>query len=197
VTWGNGFADFDNDGDLDIFVACGHLDPNVDDAQATTSYRVRNVVLMNRNERFVNGSGASGNGLQEKMSSRGLALGDLDNDGDIDVVVANSRDRPTLLRNDSSEKRNWIQVRVRGTTSNRGGVGARVSVIAGDLSQTAEVHSGRGYQSHFGNRLHFGLSERSEVDRVEVDWIGGGKDLVLNPRTKQSLTIVEGRGEER
>ena len=197
VTWGNGFADFDNDGDLDIFVACGHLDPNVDDAHATTSYQVRNVVLMNRSERFVNVSAASGNGLRQKLSSRGLALGDLDNDGDIDVVVSNSRDRPTLLRNDSSEKRNWIRVRVRGTTSNRGGVGARVSVIAGDLSQTAEVHSGRGYQSHFGNRLHFGLAERSEVDRVEVDWIGGGKDTVFNPRTRQLLTVIEGRGEKR
>jgi hypothetical protein len=111
------------------------------------------------------------------------------------VVVLNSREGPTVLRNtlrESDAPAHWLQVRVVGVRTNRGGVNARVCVTAGDLVQTAEVHSGRGYQSHWGSRLQFGLGTRERVERVEVQWIGGGKDVVRDVPVDQVLVIVEG-----
>jgi len=195
VTWGNGFADFDNDGYRDVFIACGHLHDNVEKFDTVTSYHTKNVVVRNLgNGKFADVSPLAGDGLAIKLSSRGAALDDLDNDGDIDVVVLNSRREPTLLRNDSPRENHWVQVRLQGTKSNRDAVGAHVKVIAGDLTQLAEVHSGRGYQGHFGTRLHFGLGKRNHVDRVEVDWIGGGHDVVENVKVDQLISITEGRG---
>ncbi|MHC4085301.1 MAG: CRTAC1 family protein, partial [Planctomycetota bacterium] len=169
VTWGNSFVDFDNDGDRDIFIACGHLQDNVElynDAATTLS---RNIILMNTgNGKYVDISDQGGDGMKVKLRSRGAAFDDLDNDGDIDVVILNSRREPTILRNDSLSKGHWIQVRLRGTKSNRNGVGAHVKVVAGDLTLLDEVHSGRGYQSHYGMRLHFGLGNREKIDRIEV-----------------------------
>lgn len=192
VTWGNGFADFDNDGSRDLFIACGHLDVNLEGGGDTTAYRAPNVLLMNRAQRFVDVSAHSGEGMQVMQSSRGMALGDLDNDGDIDVVVLNSRSEPTILRNDSPAEPHWIRIRLCGTRSNRGGVGARVKVVAGELVQVSEVHSGRGYQSHFGDPLHFGLGMRDHVERVEVHWIGGDEDIVASPPVDDTLLITEG-----
>ena len=193
VTWGAGFADFDNDGDRDVFVACGHLYDNVELFCDTTSFRVRNLLLMNAGEgKFVDVSSLSGDGMAPKFSSRGAAFDDLDNDGDLDVVILNSRSQPTILRNDSQNDHHWLQIRPRGRGTNRDGVGARVRVAAGDLTQIDEVHSGRSYQSHYGTRLHFGLGKHDHVDRVEVRWIGGGVDVVENVGTDRLLTITEG-----
>jgi hypothetical protein len=119
-------------------------------------------------------------------------LGDLDNDGDLDVVIMNSRREPTILRNDSPAGNHWIQIRLRGVKTNRHGVGARVKVVAGKLTQIDEVHSGQGYQSHFGMRLHFGLGKIDKVDRIEVRWIGGGVDVLKNVRIDQIIRIKEG-----
>jgi len=194
VTWGNGFVDFDNDADRDIFVACGHLQDMVDHYDDTTSYLARNVLLMNDGKgKFVNVSDRCGDGLAVKLSSRGAAFDDLDNDGDVDVVVLNSRREPTILRNDSAAGNHWIQVRLRGTKTNRDGVGARVKVIAGDSTQIDEVHSGRGYQSHYSTRLHFGLGSRNRVERVEVRWIGGAVDVLKDVPVDRVLTITEGQ----
>jgi hypothetical protein len=144
--------------------------------------------------RFVDVSDSSGDGMDVKLSSRGTGFDDLDNDGDIDVVILNSRAAPTILRNDSANRNHWIQVRLRGTKTNRDGVGARVKVAAGDLTQIDEVHSGRGYQSHHGMRLHFGLGPRDRVDRIEVRWIGGGVDVFENVGPDQLVTLEEGTG---
>ena len=193
VTWGTAFVDLDNDGDRDIFVACGHLLDNVHLFDDTTSYLARNIVLMNDGKgKFVNVSDECGDGLAVKLSSRGAAFDDLDNDGDIDVVILNSRREPTILRNDSPPGNHWIQVRLRGVKTNRDGVGARVKVVAGDLIQIDEVHSGRGYQSHYGMRLHFGLGSRKRVDRIEVRWLGGGTDVLEDVGVDRLLTITEG-----
>jgi hypothetical protein len=193
VTWGNGFADFDNDGDRDLWVNCGHLQPYVERYDDTTSYRALNVLLMNTgNGRFVNVSKRAGDGMKVSLVSRGAAFGDLDNDGDVDVVILNSRAEPTLLRNDSATGNHWLQVRLRGTTTNRDGIGAHVRVTAGGRTQLDEVHSGIGYQSHYGMWLHFGLGPHETVDRIEVLWIGGGTDVMRDVPADQILTITEG-----
>ncbi|MBN2474498.1 MAG: CRTAC1 family protein [Pirellulales bacterium] len=193
VTWGPGLIDLDNDGDRDLFVACGHLQDNVELFDDTTAYLVRNVVLMNTGDgRFINVSDQCGDGLQVQLSSRGVGFDDLDDDGDLDVVILNSRREPTVLRNDSPRSNHWIQIRLRGVKSNRDGVGARVKVVAGDRTQVDEVHSGHGYQSHYGTRLHFGLGLRTRIDRIEVRWIGGGVDVVENAPVDRVITIAEG-----
>ena len=104
------------------------------------------------------------------------------------------RAAPTLLRNDTQGDNHWLQVRLRGTKTNRDGVGAQVRVTAGAQKLLDEVHAGRGYQGHHGTRLHFGLGRRSRVDRVEVRWIGGGVDVLENIPADQSIEIVEGSG---
>ncbi len=132
-----------------------------------------------------------------KHAARGVAFDDLDNDGDIDVVIVNSREHPTVLRNLLNEgggKNHWLDIRLRGVKTNRDGVGARVRVVAGDLVQIDEVHSGRGYQSHWGTRLHFGLGNRSRVNRVEVHWIGGGADVLEDVPVDGIMVVTEGIG---
>jgi hypothetical protein len=193
VKWGCGLVDFDNDGYKDIFIGCGHIYDNVELIDDTTSYAARPVLLRNDGRgRFVNVSDISGDGLKTKVVARGIAFDDLDNDGRIDVVIVSSRRPPVILRNVTENANHWLQLRLRGVKTNRDGVGARVKVRAGDLVQIDEVHSGRGYQSHFGSRLHFGLGKRSRVDRIEVHWIGGGVDVFENIEVDRLLTITEG-----
>jgi hypothetical protein len=195
VTWGNGFVDFDNDGTRDIFVACGHLQVNIEQFYDASTYHQRNILLLNTGDgKFVDVSDECGDGLKVKLSSRGAGFDDLDNDGDIDLVILNSRREPTILRNDSTNENHWIQIHLQGVKTNRDGVGARVKVVAGDLTQIDEVHSGRGYQSHYGTRLHFGLGGREKVDRIEVRWIGGAKDVLKDVAVDQILTVTEGTG---
>jgi hypothetical protein len=126
------------------------------------------------------------------MVARGIAFDDLDNDGRVDVVVLNRDRPPTILRNESDNDHHWLQIRLRGVDTNPDAVGAQVKVVAGDLTQVAEVHSGRGYQSHFGSRLHFGLGQRDHVDRIEVRWIGGAIDDLDNVPVDRRMTIREG-----
>lgn len=193
VTWGTGLVDFDNDGDRDIFVVCGHLQDNVEQYNNSATTNVRNVLLMNTGDgKFVDVSDQSGDGMMVKLRSRAAGFDDLDNDGDVDVVILNSRYGPTVLRNDSSSKGHWLQIILRGIKTNRDGIGARVKVISGDLTLIDEVHSGRGYQSHYGMRLHFGLRNHDKVDRIEVRWIGGGTDIFENLAADRLITVTEG-----
>jgi enediyne biosynthesis protein E4 len=195
VTWGCGMVDFDNDGNRDLFIAAGHLHDNVELFDTTTTYFQRNLVQWNLgNGRFTNVSDRCGDGLAVNLSSRGAAFDDLDNDGDVDVVILNSRREPTILRNDSTPGNHWLQVQLHGTKTNRDGVGARVTVVAGDQRWVDEVHSGRSYQSHYGSRLHFGLGKRDRVDRVEVRWVGGGTEVAQNVPVDRRVTVTEGKG---
>jgi len=193
-TWGAGFADFDNDGDRDLFVAVGHTQPEITESAIGISYWARNEVLMNTgNGKFVNVTDQCGNGLQVERSSRGAGFDDLDNDGDIDVVVLNSRKEATILRNESRTGNHWVQIRLKGVTSAPDGIGARVKLTHGGRVQIDEVHAGRGYQGQHGLRLHFGLGSDATVDRIEVDWIGGAKDVLENVAADQQITITEGQ----
>jgi hypothetical protein len=191
VKWGTGFVDFDNDGDVDLFIACGHLYDNADLFSDTTSYKVRSVVLRNTKGKFTDVSAHSGDGLLPRESSRGTAFDDLDNDGDIDAVILNSREKPTVLQNASANDHHWLQVRLIGRQSNREGIGAQVKVESGDLKLIAEVHSGRGYQSHHGTRLHFGLGNRTQVDRLEIRWVGGRVQVLDRVQADTLVTILE------
>jgi hypothetical protein len=193
TTWGNAFVDFDADGDRDLFIACGHIQPHVEAYDQRTGYRQTNMLFENRGAgRFYDISAGSGSGLQVKAASRGAGFDDLDNDGDVDGVILNSRSGPTLLRNDTPEGGHWLQVQLRGTRTNRDGVGARVTVRAGDLQLYDEMRSGRSYQSYFGSRLYFGLGQRSRIDWIEVAWIGGPTDRLENIAADQRILIIEG-----
>jgi hypothetical protein len=192
VNWGIGMVDFDNDGDRDLFMACGHLQDNISQIDDTASYGVPNILLQNAgNGSFRDVSADSGSGMSAAYSSRGAGFDDLDNDGDVDAVILNARALPTLMRNDTRNRSRWLEVELTGRSSNRDGVGARVIVTAADLVQVAEVHSGRSYQSHFGSRLHFGLASNDRVDRIEIRWPSKTVDVIENVAVDQLVSVIE------
>lgn len=193
VNWGNGLIDFDNDGDRDIFIANGHTEDTAEMFNSSSFYRAPNTLLLNEKNGtlFRNVSAQCGDGLAPIEASRGAAFDDLDNDGQVDVAILNSRRPPTIIRNESRNNHHWLQVELQGVRANRGGVGAHVTVTSGDLTQLAAVHGGRSYQSHFGSRLHFGLGGRDEVDRVEIQWPGGRVQVLEPVEADRLLRITE------
>jgi hypothetical protein len=141
--------------------------------------------------RFVNVSATAGSGLRKKSVGRGVGIDDLDNDGDLDVVILNSRRTSTVLRNDSLGQHHTLAIRLIGTVGNRDAVGACVNVVAGGQRQTAEVRSGRGFQSHYGTLLHFGLGAADQVEEIQVRWPGGGTQSLENVSADAKITILE------
>jgi hypothetical protein len=196
VNWGCGFADFDNDSYPDLYVGNGHTEDTIEQLGLNGTYKARNVVLRNTGKgKFEDVSRQCGDGLVPEFVSRGIALDDLDNDGDSDVVVLHSRDRPSLLRNmlcEQGSAGHWLQVQLRGVQTNRDGVGARVEVLTDGLRLVDEVHSGRGYQSHWGSRLHFGLGSHGHVQQIEVHWIGGGVSQFKDVGVDRRIVLTEG-----
>lgn len=195
VKWGCGFVDLDDDGWCDVYIVNGHTDDTAESIDPNACYRCRDAVLRNEGGgRFVNVTDRAGSGLEVRHAGRGAAFDDLDNDGDVDVVVLNSREGPTLLRNDRPSGPGWIDVELRATRGNRDAVGATVRVVAGGRTATRQVHAGRGYQGHFGSRLHFGLGTAARVDRVEIVWPGGGTAVYHDVPVNRRLLVVEDRG---
>ncbi len=189
VNWGCGLVDFDNDGDKDIFIACGHFMDNIQYIDDRTTVKVRNYLLQNDGTgRFTNITKDAGTGLAIVESSRGAAFDDLDNDGDIDVVVVNANGHPSILRNDANQKNHWAEIQLIGTTSNRMGVGAKVSVLSEDKKQVAFVIAGRGYQSHYGTKLHFGFGSK-ELNEIHVRW-DTGKTEVFNVKPRENVHVL-------
>ena len=193
--WGVGFFDFDNDGWKDIFVANGHVYPELEAQGLETPYRQRNLLYRNQgNGTFADISRSAGPGLELFRSSRGAAFGDFDNDGDIDIVVNNQNDPPNLLRNLSRNRSNWLLIKTVGTKSNRDGIGARLTVTAGKHRQIDEVRSGGSYLSQSDLRIHFGLGQALQADSIEIRWPSGQTDLLKGVSANQSIVILEGEG---
>lgn len=189
VGWGTKFFDYDNDGWVDLMVANGHVYPQI------PGYRQRR--LMHRNNRdgtFSDLSEQFGPVVNEPRVSRGVAFGDIDNDGDIDFVIADLDGPAQLLRNDGGNTNNSILIKTIGVKSNRSGIGAKVKVVSGDLVQLDEVRSGDSYLSQSDLRLHFGLERRKQVDLIEVRWPSGIVDKITNVEANKIVTIKEGTG---
>ena len=189
VGWGTNFFDYDNDGWPDLFVTNGHVYPQ------RSPYRQREFLHHNnRDGTFSEVASQTGSALMEERVGRGAAFGDIDNDGDVDVVVNDLDGSPQLLRNDGGNTNHSILIKTVGVKSNRDGIGARVKIVSGDLTQLDEVRSGESYLSQNDLRLHFGLQKRTKVDLVEVRWPSGAIDRIANVGANKILTIKERAG---
>ncbi len=195
VCWGAGICDFDNDGWKDLFISAGHVYPEIAGRQLTVRYADRRILYRNTGKgRFEDVSERAGSGITQAHTSRGCAFGDFDNDGDVDVVVINMNEPPSLLRNDCQSKNHWIKVKCIGTVSNRSAIGARVQVVTGEHSQIDEVMSGSSYISQNDLRLHFGLGSFEKVDRMAVRWPSGKVEAFNDIPADQLVVIQEGSG---
>lgn len=196
VAWGCGFVDYDNDGWPDIIQVNGHVYPEIGGHEIGQTFKNPRLVYKNMgNGQFKDVSAIMGPGITEHFSSRGAAFGDYDNDGDIDALVLNMSDLPSLLRNDGGNKQNWIKLKLIGTKCNRTAIGARARAIVGRHSQIDEVRSGSSVMSQNDLRLHFGLGNADVVDLIEVKWPTTQKiERFAKVKANQILTIREGSG---
>ena len=190
--FGTAFFDCDNDGWLDIFVANGHLYPQLERLSSGLRYRQRNLLYRNEGGRFLEVGAAAGPGMSAAAVSRAAAFGDYDNDGDVDVFVANLNEEPALLRNERGNGTSWIGLELEGVESNRDAIGASVRVSAGSLVQMREVHRGYGFQAQHDPRLLFGLGDLREPLRVEIRWPSGRRQVLENLPLRRYVAIREG-----
>jgi len=174
VGWGTRFADFNNDGWKDIYHSNGHVYPFLESSRFEERYNQPGTLFLNQmNGTFLDVSSKAGAGMQVRKSARGVAFADFDNDGDIDLIVANMNDSPLLLRNDRSDSNHWITVKTLGRKSNRDGIGARLTAVTGKLQQIWEIKRTVGIYSASDPRAHFGLGTYDRVDLLEVRWPSG------------------------
>jgi hypothetical protein len=195
VKWGTGFVDFDNDGWLDIFVANGHVYPQVDAIPGGVKYREPMQLFRNlRNGTFEDISAASGLSQMPLASRRGAAFGDINNDGNIDIVTLNVGEPPSLFLNIGAYGNHRVLFKLIGTKSNRAAIGARVTISAGKLPSFSEVKAGSSYLSQNDLRVHFGLGSEKMIDTVDVRWPNGTVETLHQVAADAIYTIVEGQG---
>jgi hypothetical protein len=191
--WGTAFVDLDLDGWLDLFLVNGHVYPEVDRVKTEAGYRQPKVVYRNRGDgRFDDVSARLGAPVTVPRASRGAAFADVDNDGDVDVVVTNMHDVPELYRLDRTGSAHWLTLRLRGVASNRSAIGARVRITAGGATQVGEVRGGGSYASQNDLRVHFGLGAATRVDRVDVRWPNGREEVWRDVAADRIVTVIEG-----
>ncbi|MFN0169312.1 MAG: CRTAC1 family protein [Bryobacteraceae bacterium] len=193
--WGVVFADYDNDGLPDVFMVNGHVYPEIEGKMPGQSYRQRSLLYRNLGGRKLEDvSERAGMGVLARHSARGVAAGDYDNDGDVDLFANNMNEPPSLLRNSGSGG-NYLSLALTGVKSNRSAIGARVTVTAGGRKQTQEVRSGSTFLSQSDLRLHFGLGTAELVERIDIEWPrADSREVIKGVRANRFLKVVEGKG---
>lgn len=216
VGWGGGFLDFDHDGFLDLFTANGHVLDNVELFDPLSTYAQASLLFRNNGRKpggaftFADVTSSAGKALSDKRVGRGVALGDCDNDGDVDLLISASNSPLALLRNEGSDPNHWLAVRLAGAAgaggesgalaggvtqlSNREAIGARVRIVCGGNAQIREVKSGASYLSQSDLRLNFGLGAHTSVDRLEVRWHSGKIEVFTAVPADRIIEIREGEG---
>jgi len=196
LSFGGGFFDYDNDGWLDLFIANGHVYPEIEQVSPETHYKQLNTLFHNEgNGKFKDTSAPGGLDVLPPRAGRGAAFADFDNDGYIDVIVANNGDPPTLLRNTGSHKNHFVNFKLVGTKSNRDALGARIRVTSGKISQIREIAGGGSYLSQSDLRANFGLGNMTVASIVEVTWPSGGRQVFHDIKADRFYLIQEGRAE--
>jgi len=192
--WGIHFLDIDNDGRKDILAVNGHVYPEVERGPLNYKYRQPRLLYWNvGNNKFKDFSNNSGPGISEPWASRGSAVGDLDNDGSLEVVINNLDGRPSLLKNFGTRK-NWLLIRCVGVKANHDAVGARVFVYVGNRRISGEVQTGSSFLSQNDPRIHIGLADEPTYDHIEVQWPGGQRESFPGGKANQMLTFTQGKG---
>jgi enediyne biosynthesis protein E4 len=195
VKWGDAFVDLDNDGWLDLIAVGGHVYPQVDTLPSGGGYRQPKILQFNeKNGTFCDAADQAGPALQERRVARGLAVGDLFNDGNMDVVIEDLDGPPMVLRNLGTNGRHWVSFELAGSKSNRLAIGARIKISAGGITQTDEVHSGGSYLSQSDMRIHFGLGAATRIDSVEIRWPSGATDTLKDLVVDKFYAVLEGKG---
>lgn len=190
--WGTKFVDFDNDGRRDLFVAQSHVLDTVSRARQGFDYLQPPLLLHNEGTSFVDVSASLGPVFSRPAAGRGAAFADLDDDGDVDIVIGNLDAEPTILRNDGGNANHWLTVSLRGTRSNRDGIGALVTVVNEDgRTRSGICSTASSYQSGSDRRVHFGLADAARLRRVEVRWPGGTLQVLSDVATDRVLEVVE------
>ncbi len=191
VNWGTGFVDVNNDGHKDLYIACGHFLDNIKYLDDRTSVKLHNYVLANLgNRKFADASQSTKSDVSPVESSRGAAFDDLNNDGRVDVVVLNS-DAPASVIQNNSKSNNWVAFELVGVNCNRDAAGAVLRLRCQSSTQTAMIHLGRGYQSHFGTRVHFGICDCTQFS-LEILWPHGTAQKLESERVNQLYRVIEG-----
>ncbi len=188
------FFDFDLDGRLDIFAANGHVDPDINAVQSGVTYAQPPHLFRNVDKRrFEDVAAGVGPDLARPIVGRGAAYGDIDNDGDWDLLVSTSGERAYLWRNDGASNNNWIKLKLQGTKSNRNGIGAKVTVVSASGTQTRTLKSGGSYVSQSELALIFGLGGDATAESITVEWLSGTADRLTNVESGQVLVVEEGQ----
>jgi enediyne biosynthesis protein E4 len=192
--WGIHFIDVDNDGRKDLLLVNGHVYPEVERGPVNYKYRQPRLLYWNvGGGKFKDLSDSAGPGITEPWVSRGSAVGDLDNDGSLEVVINNLDGRPSLLKNFGTKK-NWLLIRCIGVKANRGAVGARVFVDVGKRRISGEIQTGSGYLSQNDPRVHVGMGDDTTYQRLEVQWPGGAREVFPGGKANQILVLTQGSG---
>ena len=194
VGFGVAFLDFDNDAQLDIAIANGHILDNAPQFRAGSTYAQRKLLFRNTTmRRFVEVGRTTGPAFAVTRVSRGLAAGDIDNDGDLDLLVTNNGQSAELLRNDGGNRANSLLVRLHGAGSNTDAIGARVRLVTGSRTQIRDIKAGTSYLSQNDLRAHFGLGNASAAERIDVLWPSGRTETITNVMANETIDIEEGK----
>jgi hypothetical protein len=195
VKWGTAFVDLDNDGWLDLITVTGHVYPQTDIMPGDPGYRQPALLSLNQKDgAFCDAGDQAGPALMEKRVSRGLAVADLFNDGNMDIVVNNLDGSPMILRNRGIAGRHWVSFELAGSKSNRLALNARIKITAAGMTQTDEIHSGGSYLSQNDLRVHFGLGPATRIDSVEIHWPSGIIDHMRSLAADRFYSVLEGEG---